>query len=47
MTELKKTPKGTFSALLPSIFEVHFGGSSHLKRDIIWAKLLYNPLFIK
>ena len=47
MTELKKTKKGTFSALFPSIFKVHFVHISHLKRDIIWAKLLYNPLFIK
>lgn len=47
MTEFKKTKKGTFSALFPSIFRVHFGHISYLKRDIILAKLLYNPLFIK
>ena len=39
MTELKKTKKGTFSALFPSIFGVHFEGSSHLKKDIFFCKL--------
>jgi len=37
MTELKKTKQGTFSALFPSIFVVHFGGSSHLKKDTFFA----------
>ena len=37
MTELKKTKKGTFSALFPSIFGVHFGVSSHLKKDTFFA----------
>jgi len=33
----KKDKKDTLSALFPSIFEVHFGGSSHLKKDTFSA----------